>query len=150
TLQEYRSHLRPIQGVAMKLTFYGAARSVTGSMHALDVGGVRVLLDCGLVQGRREEAHSRNLQLPDAVVRADACILSHAHIDHSGNLPHLVAKGYAGAIYATSGTRDLCDVMLRDSAHIQARDAEFLQRRGRESAAPLYDIADVEAAMRKL
>lgn len=133
----------------MKLTFYGAARSVTGSMHALDVGGARVLLDCGLVQGRREEAHARNQQLPEAIVAADACILSHAHIDHSGNLPHLVSRGFGGAIFATPGTRDLCDVMLRDSAHIQARDVEFLARHGHPATAPLYDVADVEAAMKQ-
>lgn len=133
----------------MKLTFLGAARTVTGSMHALDVGGVRVLLDCGLTQGKRLESYRANAELSELAVSADACVLSHAHIDHSGNLPHLVAKGFRGNVFSTRPTREMCDVMLRDSAHIQAKDVEFLAKRGHPVVDPLYDEADVEAAMKQ-
>jgi metallo-beta-lactamase family protein len=131
----------------MKLTFLGAARTVTGSMHLLEVGGTRVLLDCGLYQGKRTEAHERNAHLPDAAVRADACILSHAHIDHSGNLPQLVKDGFKGSIFAQRATRQLCDVMLLDSAHIQQKDFEYLTKHGNASYEPIYDEDDVRAAM---
>src|SRR5574341_1439365 len=100
----------------MKLTFWGAARTVTGSMHEVAVNGKRYLLDCGLYQGRRKEATERNSNFPFSPSTVGAVILSHAHIDHSGNLPTLVKKGYEGPIYATPPTSDLCDAMLLDSA----------------------------------
>src|SRR5690606_24352930 len=98
----------------MRLTFHGAAQTVTGSLHELEVEGRRILLDCGLYQGRRSEANeiNRNFAFPPAEV--DAVVLSHAHIDHSGNLPSLVKNGFTGPIFASSATADLCDSMLRD------------------------------------
>ena len=113
----------------MKLTFWGAAGTVTGSMHQVDAGGRRYLLDCGMYQGRRKEAENRNRNLPLDARSVDAVILSHAHIDHSGNLPTLVKNGFSGPIYTTPATADLCDAMLRDTAHILEKDAEFVNRR---------------------
>ncbi len=113
----------------MKITFWGAARTVTGSMHEVQVNGRRFLLDCGLYQGRRKEAFERNSEFPFAPSSIDGVVLSHAHIDHSGNLPTLVKKGFAGPIYATPATVDLCDAMLRDSAHLQEKDAACLNKR---------------------
>jgi metallo-beta-lactamase family protein len=126
----------------MHITFAGAAREVTGSCHILIVNGKTVLLDCGMFQGRRAESREKNARLPVPVGEIDAVVLSHAHIDHSGRLPFLVREGYAGPIYATPATRDLCAIMLADSAHIQEKDAEFLSRHGREVAPPLYRTAD--------
>ena len=91
----------------MEIRFWGAARTVTGSMHLLTIDGKRLLLDCGLYQGKRSEAYDRNKNLPFDADSIDACILSHAHIDHSGNLPSLVKSGYRGNVYATPATRDL-------------------------------------------
>ncbi|MDQ1257151.1 MAG: metallo-beta-lactamase family protein, partial [Candidatus Hydrogenedentes bacterium] len=112
----------------MRITSYGAAREVTGTKHLLEVNGHRILFDCGLFQGRRQEAASRNQRLPFNVDELDAVVLSHAHIDHSGILPLLVRRGYQGKIYTTPATRDLCAVMLIDSAHIQERDAKWLSQ----------------------
>ncbi len=126
----------------MQLTFSGAAREVTGSCHILDVAGKKVLLDCGLFQGHREESRRKNEVLPVAVDRIDAVVLSHAHIDHAGRLPFLVRSGYDGPIFATAATRDLCEIMLADSARIQVKDAEFLERRKQKHAEPLYDPDD--------
>jgi metallo-beta-lactamase family protein len=103
----------------MHIEFSGAAQEVTGSCHILRVGTRTVLLDCGLFQGRRSESREKNLRLPLPVDDIDAIVLSHAHIDHAGRLPYLVAQGYKGTIWATSATRDLCALMLADSAHIQ-------------------------------
>lgn len=137
----------------IKLTFWGAAGTVTGSMHHLEAGDRRYLLDCGLYQGRRKDANEKNRRLPIDARSIDAVVLSHAHIDHSGNLPSLVKNGYAGPIYTTPATAELCDWMLRDTAHIQEKDAEFLNRRlekrkasGLENGVvhPLYDTADAE------
>ena len=102
----------------MNIKFMGAVRTVTGSMHLLQANGSRILLDCGLVQGRREESFRRNQNLPFDPAQVDALILSHAHIDHSGSIPTLVRGGFRGNIYATFATRDLCSAMLRDSAYI--------------------------------
>lgn len=124
----------------MEITFVGAAREVTGSCHLLHVNGHTVALDCGMFQGRRRESAEKNKALPVAVDQIDAVVLSHAHIDHSGRLPFLVAQGYSKTIWATSATRDLCAVMLADSAHIQEKDAEFLARRGKEFVEPLYGM----------
>jgi metallo-beta-lactamase family protein len=131
----------------LRLTFYGAAGEVTGSMHLLEAAGARILLDAGLFQGRRAETHGRNLDLPADPRRIDAVILSHAHIDHSGRLPLLVARGFHGPIFATPATRDLTAVMLPDAAHIQEKDAEFLKKRGKAGpeSEPLYNLADAVA-----
>jgi metallo-beta-lactamase family protein len=131
----------------VKITFLGAAQTVTGSMHLVECNGYRVLLDCGLYQGRRAEAYERNRTMPLDPRSVDAVLLSHAHIDHSGNLPTLVKRGFRGLIYATAATRDLCAIMLADSAHIQASDAQFLRKHGKDAAEPLYDLDDVAATM---
>ena len=113
----------------MELRFFGATGETTGSCHRLSANGAHVLLDCGLFQGRREESWRRNREFPFSAESIDAVIQSHAHIDHSGKLPMLVREGFHGAVHATHGTRDLCELLLHDSAQIQLRDAEELNRR---------------------
>jgi metallo-beta-lactamase family protein len=136
----------------MKIQFLGAACTVTGSMHLLEANGHTVLLDCGLYQGKRSEAHDRNKHLPFDPTTVDACVLSHAHIDHSGNLPTLVKNGFEGRIFATSATRDLCSTMLRDSANIQESDVAYVnkhrERDGLPLFKPLYTLPDALAALR--
>lgn len=126
----------------MEIQFFGGARSVTGTMHVLIVRGKKILLDCGLYQGKRDEAWERNRTLPFAAESIDSMVLSHAHIDHSGNIPQLVKLGYSGNIFCTHATRDLCSIMLQDSGHIQEKDAEFVNkkrgRRGLKPVEPLY------------
>lgn len=124
----------------MQITFVGAAREVTGSCHVVTVGGRTVLLDCGMFQGKREKSAEKNRTLPVPVADIDAVVLSHAHIDHAGRLPFLVREGYSKQIFATPATRDLCAVMLADSAHIQEKDAEFLAKRKKGFVEPLYGI----------
>ena len=124
----------------MEITFVGAAREVTGSCHLLHVNGYTVALDCGMFQGRRQESADKNRKLPLPINDLDAVVLSHAHIDHSGRLPYLIAEGYSKAIWATSATRDLCAVMLADSAHIQEKDAEFLAKKHKDFIEPLYGM----------
>ena len=140
----------------MKVTFWGAAGAVTGSMHLLESGGKRYLLDCGLNQGRRKEADRKNRELPYAGSSIDAVVLSHAHIDHSGNLPTLVKDGFSGPIYSTPATIDLCNWMLRDTAHIHEKDAEFMNKRREQRKSkgladgpviPLYTMADAERTL---
>ncbi|MDZ7642536.1 MAG: MBL fold metallo-hydrolase [Desulfurivibrio sp.] len=135
----------------MKLTFHGAAGTVTGSQHLLEVNGKRILLDCGLFQGKRKEAFELNRQGFYNGKKLDCLILSHAHIDHSGNIPCLVNSGFAGDIYTTQATRDLCAIMLMDSAHIQEQDVQFVnrirQRHGQQPFEPLYTKEDVVRAM---
>ncbi|MEJ7811514.1 MAG: MBL fold metallo-hydrolase [Gemmatimonadaceae bacterium] len=126
----------------MELEFFGAAREVTGSCHLLRVNGQTVLLDCGLFQGRRRESQEKNVRLPMKAAALDAVVLSHAHIDHAGRLPLLTNRGYGKTIWATAATRDLCAIMLADSAHIQEKDAEFLARRGKDAVEPLYTVRD--------
>ncbi len=133
----------------MRLTSYGAARTVTGSKHLLEVNGHRILFDCGMFQGVRRDAETRNRFLPFAPDRLDVVVLSHAHIDHSGVIPMLTKQGYRGRIYSTCATRDLCALMLLDSAHIQKRDAEWLSKKSRAFVAPLYDENDVRTAMQR-
>ncbi|HEV8353552.1 MAG TPA: MBL fold metallo-hydrolase [bacterium] len=135
----------------MKVTFFGAVRTVTGSMHLVETGAVRVLLDCGLYQGRREEAAQINRRLPFDAAGIDAVILSHAHLDHCGNLPTLVKQGFRGSIYCTPATRDIAAVVLRDAAKVQAQDAEYLNRHQvGPPVVPLYTKADAEAAIGRL
>ncbi|MBI5365810.1 MAG: MBL fold metallo-hydrolase [Planctomycetes bacterium] len=134
----------------MKLTIWGAARTVTGSMHLLDVGGRRVLLDCGLYQGRRAEAAERNRNLPFDPAGLDAVILSHAHLDHAGTIPTLVKRGFQGEVYSTAATADLCRYMLQDSGHIQEMDCQIVNKRrknGEPCVEPLYTQADAIAAL---
>jgi metallo-beta-lactamase family protein len=134
----------------MKINFHGAARTVTGSQHLLEINGQRLLLDCGLYQGRRADTYSRNLNFAHDPRKVKAVILSHAHIDHAGNLPNLVKNGYEGPIYATRATVDLAEIMLADSGRIQESDAEFVNRkratRGEEPIEPLYTEADAQRA----
>jgi metallo-beta-lactamase family protein len=124
---------------SMRLAFYGATGTVTGSMHMLTVNGTRILMECGLYQGRREESFQRNRNLPFDATEIDVFVLSHAHIDHSGNIPSLTKAGYDGNIYVTPGTRDLCSIMLRDSAHIQVADAEYVNKRHKRKGIPLVE-----------
>jgi metallo-beta-lactamase family protein len=135
----------------MNIRFHNAVRNVTGTMHQLEVDGKTILLDCGLFQGRREEAMQRNSHLPFDAKTVDVMVLSHAHIDHSGNIPQLVRDGFRGRIYCTSATADLVSVMLLDAAHIQEKDAEFVnkwhKRKGLPPVTPLYTIKDAEKCM---
>ncbi|MCE5228761.1 MBL fold metallo-hydrolase [bacterium] len=138
----------------IEMLFSGAAHETTGSRHLLMVNGRQILLDCGLYQGHRKDTFERNLNFPFEPQRLNSVILSHAHIDHSGNLPNLTRQGFHGPIYCTPATEDLCRVMLRDSAYIQERDAEWMtklnrkrQRNGNGKAEPLYTIEDAENCM---
>jgi metallo-beta-lactamase family protein len=136
----------------MRLTFWGAARTVTGSLHLVELAnGRRILLECGLFQGRRALAREINTSFPVEPSSIDAVVLSHAHIDHSGLLPRLWAQGFRGPIYATHATRDLCELMLRDSGYIQEKDAEFFNRKMRKKREPaieaLYTENDAEQVM---
>ena len=135
----------------MRINFHGAAHTVTGSQHLLEVNGKRLLLDCGLYQGRRSDTYTRNLNFAYDPRTVDAVILSHAHIDHAGNLPNLVKNGYGGPIYATSATVDLAAIMLADSGRIQESDAEWVNKkrakRGEGAIEPLYTEADARHAV---
>lgn len=137
----------------MKITFHGAAGTTTGSQHLVEVNGQRILLDCGLYQGRRDEAWERNRHFPFDPKSLTAVVLSHAHIDHSGNLPNLTKQGYEGNIFATDATRDLCSIMLPDSAHIQESDVLWLNRRradkGQPPLEPTYNRMDAEKCLRQ-
>lgn len=138
----------------MKLKFCGAAGTTTGSQHLLEINGKRILLDCGLYQGSRKHAYEVNCCFPYFDPKSiDAVILSHAHIDHSGNLPNLSVKGFTGNIYATHATRDLCQIMLADCARIQESDIDWLNKhRKKEGLAPvlpLYSEQDAERCLRQ-
>jgi metallo-beta-lactamase family protein len=139
------------KGGFLKIHFLGAVRSVTGSCHILETNGTRILVDCGFFQGRREESNYKNRNLLFDPLSIDRMVLGHAHIDHSGNIPTLAKKGYNNSIYSTFATRDLCVHMLLDSAHIQDKDAQFLneknERKGIPPIEPLYTVADVENAL---
>jgi metallo-beta-lactamase family protein len=134
----------------VELIFAGAAREVTGSCHLVRVNGRTIALDCGLFQGRRSETEAKNRLLPLPIAELDAVVLSHAHIDHAGRLPVLVREGYTKQIWSTGATRDLCAYMLMDSAHIQERDAEFLARRHKAHADPLYGMRDAMATLERM
>ena len=135
----------------MQIQFIGAARTVTGSMHLLEINGKRVLLDCGLYQGKRKDAFEKNRNLPIDAKNLHSIVLSHAHIDHSGNLPRLAKDGFRGPIFSTIATRDLCEFMLPDSAHIQEKDVEFVNKKrdraGKALFEPLYGAQDAERAL---
>jgi metallo-beta-lactamase family protein len=135
------------------VTFWGAARTVTGSMHQLDACGRTLLLDCGFFQGHRAESRRRNQEFPFRPRDIDAVLLSHAHIDHCGNLPNLVRQGFAGPIYCTPATQALAAVMLGDSAKIQEEDASYLNRKREKDeprVEPLYDGRDVYRTLLRL
>lgn len=130
----------------MKIHFLGAAQTVTGSQYYLEINGKTLLLECGLYQGKRAESYNYNKSFQFNPRKLDAVILSHAHVDHCGNLPNLVKNEYTGPIYCTSATADLTDLLVRDSAHIQESDIEYLnkkkKRKGEPLVEPLYTVED--------
>ncbi len=132
----------------MKIQFCGAAQTVTGSQYLIKVNGQNLLLECGMYQGHRKDTYDRNRNFYYDPTTLDAVILSHAHIDHSGNLPHLIKHGYQGPIYCTPPTASLADIMIRDSGHIQEADAAYLNkhraRKGLPPVEPLYTLEDAE------
>lgn len=132
----------------MKIHFIGAAQTVTGSMHLIEVNDTKILLDCGLFQGKRKESFELNRKLDQFdPAEIDCIILSHAHIDHAGNIPSMIRRGFKGTIYSTFATKDLATVMLLDSAHIQMKDVEYVNKKrskqGKNLFEPLYDFEDV-------
>ena len=133
----------------MKITFIGAAHEVTGSCTLLEVSGRNILVDCGMEQGADI---FENIEIPVAPSDIDAIVATHAHIDHTGKIPFLVANGYSGPIYTTEATRELCRIMLLDSAHIQEFEAQWRNRKGRRSGeeefVPLYTTEEVQNAMK--
>ena len=134
----------------MHLTFLGATGSVTGSKYLLETGGRRILIDCGLFQGFKQ-LRLRNWEpLPISPRNIDVVVLTHAHLDHTGYLPLLVRNGFGGRVICTSGTRDLCNILLPDSGHLQEQDADFANRNEHsrhDPALPLYTEADARAAL---
>jgi metallo-beta-lactamase family protein len=133
----------------MKIHFFGAAQTVTGSKYVLEINGKRLLLECGFFQGKRAETYDKNLKFPFDPRTIDAVILSHAHIDHSGNLPNLIKSGYEGPIYATPATSLLADIMLQDSGHIQEYDVQYVnKKRAKKGEPPLEPIYTQEDAKR--
>lgn len=136
----------------MKLTFCGAAQTTTGSQHLLEVNNQRILLDCGLYQGHRDDTYKRNKTFFFDPAKVDCVVLSHAHIDHSGNLPNLCKNGFTGNIYSTFATRDLCQIMLADAAKIQEYDCRWLNKHrkkdGKPPVEPIYDAQDAERCLR--
>ncbi len=137
----------------MKLSFHGAARSVTGSRHMVELPGCRLLLDCGLFQGRREEAFEQNRDLGFDPKSVNAVLLTHAYVDHSGALPVLPQHGFSGKVFLTRATADLTQLMLEDSAHVQVSDCSYVNkkehRKGRTSVRPLYNTNDVRKLVRR-
>lgn len=130
----------------MRIQFLGACRTVTGTAHLLEIAGKRVLLDCGMYQGARDVAREFNRWLPEELLRLDAIVLSHGHLDHCGKLPTLVKAGYNGPIYCTEATADVARVVMTDAAEIQVEDAEYLNKRERRPdeppVEPLYTPTD--------
>jgi len=136
----------------MQISFHGAAETVTGSQHLITVDGKRLLLDCGLYQGKRDEARRRNQNFLFDAAGIEAVVLSHAHIDHSGNIPNLVKQGFRGRIVCTAATADLCGAMLPDSGHIQEEDVEYVNRQrrkyGESPVEPIYTQKDAAEALK--
>src|SRR5438105_3882494 len=137
----------------MQIHFFGATRTTTGSLFLLEINQRRLLFECGLFQGKRDESIERNRNFPFDPKQIDAVVLSHAHIDHCGNLPNLCRQGYEGNIYCTFASRDLAAIMLEDSAQIQRDDAAFVSRKrakhGLPPVEPLYSANDAEKAVRQ-
>lgn len=138
----------------MNISFYGAAQTVTGSKHVLQFGkGKKVLLDCGMFQGHGQDSDEWNRHFGFEPSSIDYLILSHAHIDHSGLIPKLVKEGFKGPIYCTAATKDLCAIMLEDSAHIQESDVKFINKRriaqGKTPLKPLYTLDDAHFCMKQ-
>ncbi|MFN4294794.1 MAG: MBL fold metallo-hydrolase RNA specificity domain-containing protein [Thermoflexales bacterium] len=135
----------------MQITFWGAAQTVTGSQHLIEAASDRILLECGLFQGKRAESYAVNRQLPYDARAVDAVLLSHAHIDHAGNIPNLTKSGFCGDVVCTHATRDLCAVMLRDSGAIQEENVGYLNRHRKspQPLAPIYTLADAERSLRR-
>jgi metallo-beta-lactamase family protein len=134
-----------------KLTFYGATGIVTGSRYLLETGGKRLLVDCGLFQGLKEDRLRNWEPFPVSPIDIDAVLLTHAHIDHSGYLPRLGRNGFKGKVYCTHATSDLCDVMLQDSAHLQEEDAEWAGKKGfskHDPPLPLYTVEDAQKVLK--
>ncbi len=134
----------------MKITFHGGVGGVTGAKHLVEAAGRKILLDCGVFQGRRKQTRQLNSQLPFKPEEIDAVVLSHGHLDHCGSLPLLIKGGFEGRIYATAATRDVAAWILKDAAHIQQMDADYMNRhkiRGTELAEPLFDQHDVDEVM---
>ncbi|MCG7996981.1 MAG: MBL fold metallo-hydrolase [Candidatus Thiodiazotropha taylori] len=138
----------------MQIEFYGATSGITGSCHILRVNGETILLDCGLIQGRREEMEKNRRPFPFSPDEISAVVLSHGHIDHSGRIPLLVKQGYQGPIYAQNATMELCDIMLQDSAFLQEKDAQYenkwRKRKGKPFIDPLYTVADAQEALENM
>jgi len=137
----------------MNIKFCGAAGTTTGSQHLISVNGQKILLDCGLYQGRRKDTYERNKNFFFDPASVDTVVLSHAHIDHSGNLPNLSKQGFRGNVYCTFATRDLCSIMLSDSAHIQRQDSKYINKKrakkNLERIEPLYSKQDAELCLRQ-
>lgn len=135
----------------MQIEFQGAALTTTGSRHLLHIEDKKILLDCGLYQGRRKESYEKNKSFPFDPSQITDLLLSHAHIDHCGNIPNLVKKGFSGQVYCTSATQDLCSTLLRDSAHIQEKDVEYLNKKlvkkNQKPVEPLYTMEDAERCL---
>ena len=136
----------------MHITFNGAVQTVTGSQHLITLNGQKILLECGLYQGKREEARARNREFSFDPAEVDVLVLSHAHIDHSGNIPNLVRRGFRGKIVCTSATVDLCNAMLLDSGHIQEMDVAYVnkhrQQRGEPPVEPIYTQEDAARSLK--
>ncbi len=133
------------------LTFYGAAQQVTGSLYLIRTSNHTLLLECGMTQGEDDRKQKKEFQFPFDAAEVDAVVISHAHLDHSGMLPMLVARGFSGPVYATSPTSDLLPIMLKDSAFLHQKDIDWInkkrERAGKEPVEPLYDQQDVEEVL---
>ena len=145
-------HPRRETQVGARVKFIGGVRTVTGSMHMIMNGRSKFLIDCGLFQGRRDESFEKNARFPFDPQELGTCVLSHAHIDHSGNIPNLVKHGFRGRILATEATGDLCSEMLPDSGHIQEDDIRFVNKirhaQGLPPRSPIYTLRDAEESLR--
>ncbi len=137
--------------MSIRVKFIGATRTVTGSNFLVSTDKSKIIIDCGLFQGRREEYYTKNSSFPYDPAELDACILSHAHIDHSGNIPNLIKQGFGARILTTDATRDLCSAMLTDSGHIQEEDVKYVnkihKRKNLPPVEPLYTRKDAENSL---